>query len=187
MNKIKTNLNDCFILEIKRFGDDRGYFESITIEQFNEQGFKDIAQINHSKSSKGTIRGLHFQKNSYSQAKCVYCMQGAVLDVVVNLRENSESYGDWTSVLLTPENWRMLYVPRGFVHGFLALKENTILECYIDNKYMSSAEAGIIWNDSDINIDWQFEKYDIENPLFSEKDQKHLTLRKSKKYFEEVL
>ena len=114
-------------------------------------------------------------------------MQGAVLDVVVDLRTESPSYGKWTSVLLTPENGRMLFVPRGFAHGFVALKEDTIFEYYIDNKYMPSAEAGIIWNDPDINIDWQFEKYGIENPIFSEKDQKHLTLKASPKYFEEVL
>ena len=114
-------------------------------------------------------------------------MQGAVLDVVVDLRTESPSYGKWTSVLLTPENGRMLFVPRGFAHGFVALKEDTIFEYYIDNKYMPSAEAGIIWNDPDINIDWQFEKYEIENPIFSEKDQKHLTLKASPKYFEEVL
>lgn len=81
----------------------------------------------------------------------------------------------------------MLYVPRGFAHGFVALKENTIFEYYIDNKYMPDHEAGIIWNDPDINIDWQFEKYGIENPIFSEKDQKHLTLKKSPEYFREVL
>lgn len=187
MEKIKTNLNDCYILEPKRFGDDRGYFESITIEQLHDLGFKEIVQINHSKSVKGTIRGLHFQTNPYSQAKCVCCMQGAVLDVVVDVRKNSETYGKWTSVLLTPENGRMLYVPRGFAHGFVALKENTIFEYYIDNKYMPDHEAGIIWNDPDINIDWQFEKYGIENPIFSEKDQKHLKLKKSPEYFREVL
>lgn len=88
MEKIKTNLNDCYILEPKRFGDDRGYFESITIEQLHDLGFKEIVQINHSKSVKGTIRGLHFQTNPYSQAKCVCCMQGAVLDVVVDVRKN---------------------------------------------------------------------------------------------------
>ena len=187
MEKIKTNLEDCYILEPKRFGDERGYFESITKEQLNELGFKEIVQINHSKSVKGTIRGLHFQKNPYSQAKCVCCMQGSVLDVVVDLRTNSKTYGQWTSVELTPENGRMLYVPRGFAHGFVALKEDTIFEYYIDNKYMPSHEAGIIWNDPDIDIDWQFEKYGIENPIFSEKDQKHLTLKKSPNYFKEVL
>lgn len=187
MEKIETNLKDCYILEPKRFGDERGYFESITKEQLNDLGFKEIVQINHSKSVKGTIRGLHFQKNPYSQAKCVCCMNGAVLDVVVDLRTSSETYGKWTSVLLTPENGRMLYVPRGFAHGFVALKDDTLFEYYIDNKYMPSAEAGIIWNDPDINIDWQFDKYKIENPIFSEKDQKHLTLKESPEYFKEVL
>lgn len=187
MEKIETNLKDCYILVPQRFGDDRGYFESITIEQLNELGFKEIVQINHSKSIKGTIRGLHFQQNPYSQAKCVGCMKGAVLDVVVDLRLESETYGKWTSALLTPENGHMLYVPRGFAHGFVALEEDTIFEYYIDNKYMPSAEAGIIWNDPDINIDWQFDKYGITDPIFSEKDKKHPTLKKSPNYFKEVI
>lgn len=187
MKKIETILKDCYILEPNRFGDSRGYFESITKEELEKLGFKEIVQINHSKSVKGTIRGLHFQTNPYSQAKCVCCMQGAVLDVVVDLRTNSQSYGKWISIELTPENGRMLYVPRGFAHGFVALKEDTIFEYYIDNKYMPSAEAGIIWDDPDIGIDWQFEKYNITDPIFSDKDQKHLTLKKSPKYFEEVI
>ena len=187
MKKIETNLKDCYILEPKRFGDKRGYFESVTIEQLQEMGFKEIVQINHSKSTKGTLRGLHFQKNPYSQAKCICCMQGAVLDVVVDLRLNSETYGKWTSVILTPENGKMLYVPRGFAHGFPSLKEDTIFEYYIDNKYMPEYEAGIIWNDSDINIDWQLEKYEIQNPILSEKDQKQYTLKNAPNYFKEVL
>lgn len=187
MKKIITGLNDCYILEPKRFGDERGYFESITIEQLNDLGFKDIVQINHSKSSKGTVRGLHFQKNPFSQAKCVSCVNGAVLDVVVDIRTNSTTYGKWFSVLLTPENGRMLYVPRGFAHGFVALMDDTVFEYYVDNKYEPSSEAGIIWNDADIDIDWQFDKYGIENPIISDKDQKHLTLKKSPEYFKEVL
>jgi len=187
MEKIETNLKDCYILEPKRFGDDRGYFESITIEQLNELGFKELVQVNHSKSVKGTVRGMHFQVNPYSQAKVVCCMQGAVLDVVVDIRKESPTYGQWTSVELTPENGRMLYVPRGFAHGFVALENDTIFEYYVDNKYMPTSEAGIIWNDPDVNIDWQFEKYNIENPIFSEKDTKHLTLKQSPDYFKEVL
>ncbi len=154
MEIVKTNLNDCYILTPKRFGDERGYFESYTIEQLHDLGFKDIVQVNHSKSAKGTIRGLHFQKNPYSQAKCVGCVNGAVLDVVVDLRTNSSTYGDWTSVVLTPENGKMLYVPRGFAHGFVALKDDTLFEYTIDYKYLPSGVAGIIWNDLDVNIDW---------------------------------
>lgn len=187
MEKIETELKDCYILKPQRFGDNRGYFESITKEQLNDLGFKEIVQINHSKSVKGTIRGLLFQQNPYSQAKCVCCMHGAVLDVVVDIRESSPTYGKWTSVLLTPENGNMLYVPRGFAHGFVALEDDTLFEYYIDNKYIPSSEAGIIWNDPDINIDWQFEKYGIDNPIFSEKDQKHLTLKNSPSYFKKVL
>lgn len=187
MNKIETDLKDCYILQPQRFGDERGYFESVTIEQLKELGFKDIVQVNHSKSAKGTIRGLHFQKNPYSQAKLVCCMQGAVLDVAVDLRVSSKTYGKWTSVLLTPENGKMLYIPRGFAHGFVALKEDTMFEYYIDNKYMPESESGIIYNDPDINIDWQLEKYGIDKLIFSEKDKKYLTLNDSEEYFKEVL
>ena len=186
MNKIETNLKDCYILEPDKFDDNRGYFKKIESRQLEELGFEKIVQINESKSAKGTIRGLHFQQNPFSQAKVVRCISGEVLDVVVDLRVGSPSYGKWTSVLLTPDNHRMLYVPRGFAHGFVALKDDTIFEYYIDNIYMPTHEAGIIWNDPDINIDWQFEKYGIDNPIFSEKDQKHLTLKESPEYFREV-
>lgn len=183
MEKIETTLEDCFILKPKRFGDERGYFESITIEQLKELGFEDIVQVNHSCSSKGVLRGLHFQKNPYSQAKCVCCVSGAVLDVAVDLRTDSPTYKKYVAVVLTPENGNMLFIPRGFAHGFVALKENTYFEYYIDNKYMFTEEAGIMWNDPDINIDWNLEEYGIENPIISEKDQKHLTLEKSPQYF----
>ncbi len=187
MNKIETNLKDCYILELTKFGDNRGYFESITKEELNSLGFKDVMQVSRSKSVKGTVRGMHFQKNPYSQAKCVSCIQGAVLDVVIDLRKNSPSYGKYTSVLLTPENGRMLYVPRGFAHGFLALEDDTIFEYYVDNKYAPDYEDGVIYNDSDINIDWQFDKYNIKNPSFSEKDKKYKKLKDLPDYFEEVL
>ena len=176
MNKIETNLKDCYILEPKRFGDERGYFESVTKEQLEELGFNRIYQVSNSLSGKGIIRGLHFQKDPYCQAKVVRCHRGAVLDVVVDIRKDSETYGKWTSVELTPENGRMLYVPRGFAHGFVSLKDDTYFQYLVDNKYNKESEAGIIWNDPDINIDWQFEKYGIENPIFSEKDKIHPTV-----------
>lgn len=182
-----TNLKDCYILTPKRFGDSRGFFEQLDIEPLQELGFKEFKKLNRSNSVKGTIRGLHFQKNPYSQTKVVSCLTGAVLDVVVDMRVDSPTYGKWTSVELTKENGRALFVPRGFAHGFVALKDDTYFEYIVDNVYNKESEGGIIWNDPDINIDWQFEKYGIENPIFSEKDTKHLTLKQSPEYFKEVL
>ena len=135
MKKIETDLLDCYILEPQRFGDDRGYFESITKEQLESLGFNGVFQVSNSKSGKGTVRGLHFQKDPYCQAKVVRCHKGAVLDIVVDMRKDSNTYGKWISVELTPENGRMLYVPRGFAHGFVALKDDTLFEYYVDNLY----------------------------------------------------
>lgn len=187
MKIIKTKIKDCYILEPHRYGDHRGYYESVTIAQLKELGFKDIVQVSHSRNLKGVIRGLHFQKNPYSQAKCVSCIQGAVLDVAVDLRKKSATYGQWVSVVLTPENGRMLYIPRGFAHGFLSLKDDTLFEYYIDNLYNPSSESGIIWNDPDINVNWEFEKYGIDSPIFSDKDQKYEMLKNSPSYFDEVI
>lgn len=173
MKKIETNLLDCYILEPQRFGDERGYFESVTKEQLEELGFNQIYQVSNSKSGKGIVRGLHFQKEPYAQAKVVRCHRGAVIDVVVDLRSDSDTYKKWTSVLLTPENGRLLYVPRGFAHGFISLKEDTLFEYYVDNSYAPRMEDGILWNDSEIGINWEeiFKEYDIDSPTLSAKDQ----------------
>lgn len=181
MEKIETNLLDCYILEPKRFGDKRGYFESVTKEQLEELGFNGIYQVSNSKSGKGIVRGLHFQKDPYCQAKVVRCHRGGVLDVVVDMRKDSETYGKYTAVELTPENGRMLYVPRGFAHGFVALEEDTLFEYYVDNKYMPRMEGGILWNDPELNINWDeiFEKYGIEEPILSDKDTNRCTLKES--------
>jgi len=182
-----TNLKDCYILTPIRFGDERGFFEQTDMPALKALGFKNFEKLNESMSCKGTIRGMHFQKNPYAQTKVVSCKIGSVLDVVVDLRKDSETYGMWTSVELNLENGRMLYVPRGFAHGFVALKDNTFFQYLVDNVYNKESEAGIIWNDPDINIDWQFDKYGITDPIFSEKDQKHLTLKESPDYFKEVM
>ena len=178
MKKIETNLKDCYILEPQRFGDERGYFESVTKEQLEELGFKGIYQVSNSKSGKGIVRGLHFQKDPYCQAKVVRCHRGGVLDVVVDMRKDSETYGQYTSVELTPENGRMLFVPRGFAHGFVALSDDTLFEYYVDNKYMPRMEGGILWNDPALGINWDeiFEKYGIEEPVLSAKDKDRNTL-----------
>lgn len=185
MKKIETNLLDCYILEPQRFGDERGYFESVTKEQLEELGFNGIFQVSNSKSGKGIVRGLHFQKDPYCQAKVVRCHKGAVLDVVVDMRKDSDTYGKWTSVELTPENGRMLYVPRGFAHGFVALKEDTLFEYYVDNKYMPRMEGGILWNDPKLNINWDeiFEKYGIKEPVLSAKDKDRCGIEESDAIF----
>ena len=178
MEKIETILKDCYILEPKRFGDSRGYYESVTKEELASLGFMDVQQVSYSKSSKGTVRGLHFQKDPYCQAKVVRCHRGAVLDVVVDLREDSPSYGKWIAEELTSENGRLLFVPRGFAHGFVALQDDTLFEYYVDNQYAPRLEDGISYKDPDVGINWEeiFKKYGIEEPLLSEKDKNRHTL-----------
>jgi dTDP-4-dehydrorhamnose reductase/dTDP-4-dehydrorhamnose 3,5-epimerase len=180
MEKIATKLKDCYILEPKRFGDERGYFESITQEQLKELGFHGISQVSNSKSGKGIVRGLHFQQDPYCQAKAVRCHRGGVLDVVVDLRKDSPSYKDYICVELTPENGRILFVPRGFAHGFVSLTDDTLFEYCVDNEYTPRLEGGILWNDSEIGIDWDeiFKKYNINSPILSNKDINRETLEK---------
>lgn len=192
MEIIETKLKDCYILQPKRFGDSRGYYESVTKAELQSLGFMDVQQVSYSLSSKGTLRGLHFQKDPYCQAKVVRCHRGAVLDVVVDLREDSPSYGEWIAEELTSENGRLLFVPRGFAHGFVALKDDTLFEYYVDNEYAPRLEDGISYADPKINISWDkiFSKYGIDQPLLSDKDKNRHTLyecttkykRKSKRY-----
>ena len=194
MEKIETNLKDCYILKPSVFGDDRGYFSPYFIqEDFNKLSipFEKVVQTNRSKSSKGVVRGLHFQKDPKCQAKIVEVINGAAIDVVVDIREGSPTYGQYTSVLLKPYDssdelsGRQLFVPRGFAHGFISLEDNTIFQYLIDNDYAPSLEGGIYWNDPELGIDWEgmFDEYNIDKPLTSDKDSKHLTLSKSPKYF----
>ena len=189
VKKIETGLQDCYILEPDRFGDDRGYFSPFFIKKDLEKlgvSFAGVVQANRSKSAKGVVRGLHFQKNPKCQAKLVEVIQGKAIDVVVDIREGSPTYGKSTSVLLTPDNNRMLFVPRGFAHGFVSLEDNTIFQYLVDNDYAPDMEAGIYWNDPELGIDWEkiFSEYGIEVPITSEKDNKHLTLKNSISYFE---
>lgn len=188
VKKIETNLQDCYILEPDRFGDDRGYFSPYFIQDdLDKLGikFERVVQANRSKSSKGVVRGLHFQKDPKCQAKIVEVINGVAIDVVVDIREGSPTYGEHTAVLLTPDNNRQLFVPRGYAHGFISLEDNTIFQYLIDNDYAPKMEGGIYWNDPELGIDWEgmFSEYGIDEPLTSEKDAKHLTLSKSPKYF----
>lgn len=180
MKKIETNLKDCYIIEPDKFGDNRGYYSPFFAEKDylkNEiVAMNGIVQGARSMSNKGIVRGLHFQKDPYCQAKLVECLSGGVLDVVVDMRKDSPTYKQWTSVKLTPENGRQLLIPRGFAHGFVSLKDNTLFQYLVDNDYMPNYEDGILWNDPEINIDWQFDKYQIQNPILSEKDMNRDTI-----------
>jgi len=179
MKKIETELKDCYILEPSRFGDDRGYFSPYFIQKdLDELGFSRVVQANRSKSAKGVVRGLHFQKDPKCQAKIVEVIKGSAIDVVVDIRRDSPTYGKYITVELTEDNNRQLFVPRGFAHGFVSLEDDTVFQYLIDNDYAPKMEGGILWNAEDINIPWEeiFEKYGIDEPLLSDKDQVHPTL-----------
>lgn len=176
MKVIETNLKDCYIIEPDVFKDDRGYFsEYYSDKKFIDSNiqnvFEGVVQANRSKSRKGTLRGMHFQKGEFAQAKLVECLSGAVLDVAVDMRKDSPSFGKWTSVELTADNHRQLLVPRGFAHGFLTLEDNTVFQYLVDNLYNPESEGGFSYNDEEIGIDWEFEKYGIDEVILSEKDK----------------
>ncbi len=180
-NFVKTDIDGVVIIEPTVFGDDRGYFmETYNKTEFFDNGLTyDFVQDNQSKSKKGVLRGLHFQKN-HPQAKLVRVLSGEVFDVAVDLRKGSSSYGKWVGVILSGDNKKQFMIPRGFAHGFAVLSDSAEF-CYkCDDVYHPEDEGGIMWNDPDIGIDWPL---DIE-PLLSEKDKKHLPLRESKIEFE---
>lgn len=180
MNFIPTKLEGCYILEPKIFFDERGYF----LESFNEKTFQEgvkrevhFVQDNQSYSTRGVLRGLHYQTGAHAQAKLVRVLSGEVLDVAVDIRPGSGTFGQYVSVLLSAENQRQLFVPRGFAHGFLVLSETATFFYKCDNFYNKESEGGIIYNDSTINIDWQFSG----DLIISEKDQLLPTIDKAKK------
>lgn len=183
--KIETGIKDLFIIEPQIFEDSRGFFlESYNYNTFKEIGIENIfVQDNHSKSLKGVLRGLHFQKGEYSQAKLVRVLKGAVLDIAIDLRKNSETFGKYVTVELNEKNKKMFFIPRNFAHGFLTLENNTEFFYKCDNFYNPKSEAGIMWNDKDLNIEWNFKKYGInENELIiSEKDKKNMSFKEYKK------
>lgn len=181
MKIINTNLEDCYILEPEVFGDARGSFSvPFNRKDMEKLGFQLVEQFNESVSQKGIIRGMHFQADPDTQAKIVRVTEGAVVDVVIDMRQDSPTYGRYTDVLLTPENHRMLYVPRGFAHGFIALKDNTKFTYFVDNIYSPRKDGGILWNDPKLEIPWreicdQYE-IDIDQVNLKEADQKRPTL-----------
>jgi dTDP-4-dehydrorhamnose 3,5-epimerase len=156
MKFIKTKIEGLTIIEPTVFGDERGYF----LESYNEKEFEkangkvSFVQDNESKSSKGVLRGLHFQKPPFAQAKLVRCIEGKVLDVAVDIRKNSKTYGHHVAVLLSGQNKRQLFVPRGFAHGFLVLSESATFAYKVDNIYAPEFDTGIRWNDKELNIQW---------------------------------
>ena len=170
----KTEIEGVYVIEPKVFGDNRGYF----METYNEQEFKNngldynFVQDNQSKSKKGVLRGLHFQK-THPQAKLVRVLEGEVFDVAVDLRKGSKTYGKWVGVILSEENKKQFMIPRGFAHGFVVLSDTAVFAYKCDDFYHPEDEGGIMWNDPDINIEWPY-KGEL---LLSEKDKVHPLLK----------
>jgi dTDP-4-dehydrorhamnose 3,5-epimerase len=176
----KTFIEDLLIIEPQLFKDDRGFF----YESYNKNNLDKVVNVvfvqdNESKSYKGVIRGLHFQAPPFEQTKLVRCVNGNILDVVVDLRTNSKTYGKSFSVELSGENNKQLFVPKGFAHGFQVLSETAIVNYKVDNFYNSKSDSGIIWNDKDLSIKWS---PDLK-PILSEKDLKLSSFKELKSPF----
>jgi len=177
--KIKTPIKNLYIIETTIFRDDRGFFmESYNQREFAEIGLNmEFVQDNHSKSNKGTLRGLHFQVK-YPQGKLVRVSKGTVYDVAVDLREGSKTYGQYYGIILSEDNKKLFYIPKGFAHGFLVLSENVEFMYKTTDYYYPDYDRGIIWDDKDINIDWPLQTYGLkeEDLLLSAKDRNLPTL-----------
>lgn len=172
MNVISTNIDGVVIIEPRVFEDARGYFfESFSQREFNEKVKPlDFVQDNESKSSFGVIRGLHFQKPPYAQSKLVRCVRGAVLDVAVDIRKESPTYGQHVAVELTEDNHRQIFIPKGFAHGFAVLSDIAVFQYKCDEFYHPESEGGISLLDSELGIDW---KIPTDKAILSPKDTKH--------------
>ena len=183
MTIVKTDIEGPFIVEPRIFGDARGYF----FESFNERDFLEqtgvqvrFVQDNESKSSYGVVRGLHFQNPPYAQSKLVRVVQGSVLDVAVDIRSNSPTYGRHVAVVLSGENHRQFFIPKGFAHGFAVLSPEAVFQYKCDEYYHPESEGAIAWNDSQLDIDWQLKDADV---ILSEKDKHHPLFRDFKTPF----
>ena len=178
MEVIKTDIEGVVIIEPRIFKDDRGYFyESFSQREFEEKVCRTtFVQDNQSKSSYGVLRGLHFQKPPYCQSKLVRCIKGAVLDVAVDLRKGSPTFGKHVAVELTEDNHRQLFVPRGFAHGFAVLSEEAVFQYKCDNFYNKESEGAIAWNDPELAIDWRIP---AEKALLSGKDKLNKGIREA--------
>lgn len=178
--RIETEIKDLIIIEPMLFGDNRGFFmESYSKKDFAKIGINiEFVQDNHSKSKKGVLRGLHFQ-TKHIQGKLVRVIAGAVLDVAVDLRKHSPTFGKYFLIELSADNKKMFYIPPGFAHGFLTLEDNTELQYKCTDYYAPEFDSGILWNDLDVAINWNFEKYGIltDEILLSDKDKKQQTLK----------
>jgi len=167
---------DGLILVIpKVFEDDRGFFmETYKYSEFVKAGIdENFVQDNHSKSIKGVLRGLHFQKSPYAQGKLIKCIKGTIFDVAVDIRKNSPTFGKWYAVILSAENKKMLWIPKGFAHGFLTLSDTAEIIYKVSGaEYSPDHDAGIRWNDSTVGINWPFKEYGINRPILSAKDEK---------------
>lgn len=176
MNIVETEIKGVFIIEPKVFGDNRGYF----FESFSQREFESVigpvtfVQDNQSKSSYGVVRGLHFQKPPHAQAKLVRVVKGKVLDVAVDLRKDSPTFGKYMTVELSDENHRQVFIPKGFAHGFSVLSEEAVFQYKCDEYYAPESEAAIAWDDQDLNIDW---KVPAEDVVLSAKDRNHPSLK----------
>ena len=170
MEVIKTEIEGVVIIEPRIFNDERGYFyESFSQREFEEKVCRTtFVQDNQSKSSYGVLRGLHFQKPPYSQSKLVRCIKGAVLDVAVDIRKGSPTFGKHVAVELSEENHRQLFIPRGFAHGFAVLTPEAVFQYKCDNYYNKESEGAIAWNDPQLAIDWRIP---ADKVLLSEKDR----------------
>lgn len=172
----ERKIKGVYEIALKPIGDNRGFFmRTFDINEFNKFGLNKIwVQENHSRSTqKGIIRGLHFQLPPFTETKLVRCINGAVLDVFVDLRKDSLTFGQWDSIELSAENKKIIFIPRGFAHGFCTLTEESEILYKVDNMYNPKHELGILWNDTDLNIHWPI----THNAILSEKDQKNLTFK----------
>ena len=184
MNFIRTDISDIVIIEPKVYGDDRGYF----VETFREDklgkflGYKiKFCQDNESKSKKGVLRGLHYQLSPYAQTKLVRVIQGKVLDIAVDIRKGSPTFGQYVSVELSSENKKQLLIPRGFAHGFVVLEDDTIFTYKVDNYYSPKDDRGIAFDDINLNINWRLDKDEL---ILSDKDKAQPKLKDSNDLFE---
>lgn len=182
MNVIETNLDGVILLEPKVYGDNRGFF----MESYNERQFKDLGihyefvQDNHSLSvESGTLRGMHYQLNPMAQTKLVRVLAGAIYDVVLDIRKNSPTFGQWEGFILSAENKRQLLVPKGFAHGFCTIVPNTEVLYKVDQYYSPEHDRGILWNDPDLGINWP-----TSSPILSDKDHKHPVFKDAEINFE---
>lgn len=183
MEVIKTNIEGVVIIEPRIFRDDRGYFfESFSQRDFQEKVCNTVfVQDNESKSSYGVLRGLHFQKPPYAQSKLVRVIKGAVLDVAVDIRKGSPTFGQHVAVELTEDNHRQFFIPRGFAHGFSVLTDEVIFQYKCDNFYAPQSEGALAWDDPDLGIDWRIP---TDKVLLSEKDRHLSRLRDAERLFD---